>query len=65
MTTAEKVVELYETDPEIQKEVNDILADGIYSIWEFQALARKHNLDIPWFEVPNIISVAKEHGLMN
>ena len=64
MATVEELIKQYETDPELQKEVSDILADGKISIGEFRAFSKKHNLDISLMELPHIIEEAKKAGLL-
>ena len=39
MATVEELIKQYETDPELQKEVQDIIADGKVSINEFRSFA--------------------------
>ena len=64
MATVEELIKQYETDPELQKEVADILADGKISIREFRTFAKHHELDISLTELPHIIEEAKKLGLM-
>ena len=42
MATVEELIRQYETDPELQKEVNDILADGKITIREFMTFTKNH-----------------------
>ena len=64
MATVEELIQQYETDPELQKEVNDILADGKITIKEFRSFTRNHDLDISLKELPHIIEEAKKLGLL-
>ena len=64
MATVEELIAQYETDPELQKEVSDILADGKISIKEFRTFSKNHNLDISLKELPHIIEEAKKAGLL-
>ncbi len=64
MATAEELIRQYETDPELQKEVNAILEDGKITFKEFRDFSKKHNLDVSLLELPNIISEAKKRGLL-
>lgn len=46
MATVQELVEQYQKDEALQKEVADILADGKISINEFLSFAKKHNVNI-------------------
>ena len=64
MATVEELIKQYETDPELQKEVNDILADGKITIREFRTFAKNHDLDISLKDLPKVVAEAKKHGLI-
>ena len=64
MATVEELIRQYETDPELQKEVNDILADGKITIREFMTFTKNHNLNISLKELPHIKEEAKKLGLI-
>ena len=64
MATVEELIKQYETDPELQKEVQEILADGKITISEFRAFTKKHDLNISPLELPRIIKEAKKRGLI-
>ena len=64
MATVEELIKQYETDPELQKEVQDILADGKITIKEFKTFAKNHDLDISLRELPHVIEEAKKMGLI-
>ena len=64
MATIEELIKQYETDPELQKEVQEILADGKITIKEFTSFAKKHNVDVSLKEMPNIIKEAKKLGFI-
>ena len=64
MATVEELMKQYETDPELQKEVNEILADGKITIKEFKDFVRKHDMDISLAELPHIIKEAKKQGFI-
>ena len=64
MATVEELIRQYETDPELQKEVNDILADNKITMTEFLGFARKHDVEISLADFPEIIRQVKEAGLI-
>lgn len=64
MATVAELIEQYDQDPELQKEIDDILADGKITIAEFKAFKKHHNLDVPITELPKVIKKAKEMGLL-
>ena len=64
MATVEELIKQYETDPELQKEVQDILADGKITIKEFRTFAKNHDLNVSLTELPRIIEEAKKRGLI-
>ena len=64
MAAVEELIKQYETDPELQKEVNDILEDGKITIREFRTFAKHHDLDISLTELPRVIEEAKKMGLL-
>lgn len=64
MATVEELVKQYETDPVLQKEVTDILADGKVSINEFFTFARKHDVEISLTDLPKYMAEAKKLGFI-
>ena len=64
MATVEELIKQYETDPELQKEVQDILADGKVTISEFRAFAKKHDVDISLTDLPKYMNEAKKLGFI-
>jgi hypothetical protein len=64
MATIEELVEQYKTDPELQKEVQDILADGRITIEEFLSFAKKHKVKVNPLDLPRVIAKAKELGML-
>lgn len=65
MATIEELIAQYETDPELKREVEEILADGKITITEFRTFAKNHNVDISLKELPHIISEAKRLGFLS
>lgn len=64
MATVEELIEQYETDPELQKEIEEILADGKVTIGEFRAFAKKHDVDISLKDLPKYMEQAKKLGFI-
>ncbi len=64
MATVDELVERYKTDPELQKEVQDILADGKVTIKEFRAFAKKHDVDVSIKDLPKYMAQAKKLGFI-
>ena len=64
MATPEELIKQYETDPELQKEIDLILEDGKISIKEFISFAKKHDLSVSLKDLPKVVSEAKKHGLI-
>ena len=64
MATIEELIQRYDTDPELQKEVEAILADGKITISEFRAFAKHHNLNVSLLDLPNVIAEAKKIGML-
>ena len=64
MATVEELVQQYQPDPALQKEVADILADGKVSIKEFMDFANKHDVAISITELPKYVEQAKQLGFI-
>ena len=64
MATVEELIQQYETDPELQKEVEKILEDNKITTKEFISFTKKHDVDISLKDLPNIIKEAKNLGLL-
>ncbi len=64
MATVEELVEQYQTDKKLQKEVADILADGKVSMKEFMTFVRKHDVAISMDELPKYMEQARELGFI-
>ena len=64
MATVDELVEQYETDTEMQKEVEDILADGRITLSEFRSFAKKHDVDISLADLPKYVKQAKQLGFI-
>ena len=64
MATVEELIKQYETDPELQKEVQDIIADGKVTITEFMSFAKKHDVDISMKDIPKYMEQAKKLGFI-
>ena len=64
MATIEELIKQYETDAELKKEVDEILADQKITMSEFLGFVKKHDVDVTLADFPKIISEAKEAGLI-
>ena len=64
MATIEELIKQYDTDPELQKEVDEILADQKITMGEFLGFVKKHDVEVSLADFPNIIKEAKEAGLI-
>ena len=64
MATIEELVKQYETDPDLRKEVDGILADNRITLAEFMSFVRNHDVDVSVSDFPKIIKEAKEAGLL-
>jgi hypothetical protein len=64
MATIEELVKQYETDPELKKEVEAILADQKITMGEFLGFVKKHDVEVSLADFPKIINEAKEAGLI-
>ena len=59
MATVEELIKQYDTDPELKKEVDGILADQKITMGEFLRFAK-----VSLAEFPKIIEEAKKAGLI-
>ena len=64
MATVEELVKQYKTDEELQKEVEEILADGKITIREFMTFAKNHDVDISLADLPKYMEEAKKLGFV-
>ena len=64
MATVDELVEQYQTDKALQKEVADILADGKVTVKEFMAFAKKHDVEVSLADMPKYLEQAKELGFL-
>ena len=64
MSTIEELIKQYETDAELQKEVDEILADQKITMGEFLGFVKKHDVEVSLADFPEIIKQAKEAGLI-
>ena len=64
MATIEELIKQYETDAELQKEVDEILADQKITMGEFLGFVKKHDVEVSLADFPEIIKQAKEAGLI-
>ncbi len=64
MATVEELIKQYETDPELKKEIEEILADQKITLSEFMGFVKKHDVEVSLADFPKIINEAKEAGLI-
>ncbi len=64
MATVEELIKQYETDEELKKEVDAVLADGKITITEFLTFAKKHDVNVSLSDFPKLIEEAKKAGLI-
>lgn len=64
MATVEELVKQYDSDPELRKEVDAILADGKITMKEFLTFAGDHDVDVSLRDLPEYIAEAKKLGLI-
>ena len=64
MATVEELIKQYDTDPELKKEVDGILADQKITIGEFMGFVKNHNVEVSLADFPKIIEEAKKAGLI-
>ena len=64
MSTADELMERYETDPELQKDVKDIVEDNKITVQEFLGFVKKYDLELSVTQLPMIIKEAKKRGLI-
>ena len=64
MATVEELLKQYETDEELKKEVDEILADQKITLSEFMGFVRKHDVEMSLSDFPKVIQEAKNAGLI-
>ena len=64
MATVDELVQQYQTDEALQKEVADILADGKVTITEFMTFVKKHGVNISISELPQYMEQARKLGFL-
>ena len=64
MATVEELIRQYETDPELRKEVEEVLKDGKVTATEFLAFAKKHDVKVSLTDLPKYMEKAREIGLI-
>ena len=64
MATVEELIKQYDTDPELKKEVDGILADQKITIGEFMGFVKNHDVEVSLTDFPKIIDEAKKAGLI-
>ena len=64
MATVEELLKQYETDEELKKEVDEILADQKITMGEFLGFVKEHDVEVSIKVFPEIIKQAREAGLI-
>lgn len=64
MATVDELVKQYQTDPALQAEVKEILADGKVSIKEFMTFCKKHNVSVTLDRIGDYMEQAKQLGFI-
>ncbi|MBQ6388202.1 MAG: hypothetical protein IJH90_01045 [Mogibacterium sp.] len=64
MATVEELINQYENDPELRKEIEEILADGKVTFMEFMGFVKSHDVNVSIAELPQYLEKAKELGLL-
>lgn len=64
MATVAELVEQYQTDEKLQKEVADILADGKVTMMEFMSFVKKHGVEVSIADLPKYLEQAKQLGFL-
>ncbi|MBR3125402.1 MAG: hypothetical protein IKF42_08355 [Mogibacterium sp.] len=64
MATIEELIRQYDTDPELKKEVDGILADQKITIGEFMGFVKNHDVEVSLADFPKVIEEAKKAGLI-
>lgn len=64
MATVAELIEQYQTDEAMQKEVADILADGKVTMNEFMTFAKKHGVNLSIADLPKYAEQAKQLGFL-
>ena len=64
MATVAELIEQYQADEAMQKEVADILADGKVTMNEFMTFAKKHGVNLSIADLPKYVEQAKQLGFL-
>ena len=64
MATVEELIKQYDTDSELKKEVDGILADNKITMGEFLGFAKRHDVKVSLAEFPKIKKEKKKAGLI-
>lgn len=64
MATIEELVEQYEKDPALRKEIAEILADGKVTMFEFMGFAKRHHVKLTPEELHKYTEQARQMGFI-
>lgn len=64
MATIDELVKQYQTDPALQAEVKEIIADRKVSMKEFLTFCKKHNVSVSLDQINGYMEQAKQLGFI-
>ena len=64
MATVEELIAQYQTDPALQKEVDEILKDGKITPGEFMSFAKRHDVKVSLADIPKYMEQSRQIGLI-
>ena len=60
MAKIEELIKQYETDEELKREVDGILADNKITLSEFMGFVKKHDVDVSLSDFPKLIEEVRK-----
>ena len=65
MATVKELMDRYDNDPELQKDVADMIADGKATPKEISAFCKKYQVKVSVTELADYVKQAKEAGFIH